>query len=133
MWCEEPFDLIKINRVGQNPRGLLRHLRESRPAHDVDSCAMQNGSSGEPNNLGVPRQEQADVANLRARYELAITRGWYKGAGYQAFELGKRLAEYGDVADARVAYQQAIDSGNPRLCSPGQLPTSGCCSPSRGM
>jgi hypothetical protein len=61
-------------------------------------------------NLGAPRQEQADVASLRARYEEAITHRWYQEAGSRALPLGRLLAEYGDVAGARAAYQLAIDS-----------------------
>jgi tetratricopeptide (TPR) repeat protein len=68
-------------------------------------------------NLGAPRQEQADVASLRARYEEAITHRWYQEAGSRALPLGRLLAEYGDVAGARAAYQQAINIGHPNTAA----------------
>jgi len=75
------------------------------------------GQDSSAYSLGAPRQGQADVASLRARYEEAITHRLYKEAGSRALFLGRRLAEYGDVAGARAAYQQAINIGEPNTAA----------------
>ena len=130
--------LVTRNNDGLRAEDYLaahRTLAQEAIAHPVWEAALTQAQADDAPEVIAALGYNAAISDVfdiaRTAWE-PLASGQTDQAPMAAFNLGYLLEGQGDVAGARAAYQQAIDSSHPEL-PPWRRSTSGTCWRGRGM